>query len=333
MRIIVIVFLLLSISSCMVKPGKYPVIGSVQRLDPSLDAVIDKDAVIEVVADGFDWSEGPLWLPDQKKLLFSDIPPNTIYQWTEAEGASVYLTPSGYTGPQPRGGEKGSNALLLDARGRLVLCQHGDRRMAVMDAPLDAPRPAFTTLADRWEGLRLNSPNDAVYRSDGALIFTDPPYGLEGNVDDRFKEIPFQGVYLLKDGQLRLLTEKLTRPNGLAFLDGEKRLIVANSDPEKAIWYVFDIGPGDSLDNARVFYDATPLVGPEHKGLPDGLKVDARGHVFATGPGGVFIFDPNARLIGKLVVPGPTSNIALADEGRTLFITADNAVLRVKMRK
>lgn len=317
----------------MVKPGTYPVIGSVQRLDPSLDDVIDKDAVIEVIADGFDWSEGPLWLPAQQKLLFSDIPPNTIYQWTEADGASVYLTPSGYTGSQPRGGEMGSNALLLDAKGRLVLCQHGDRRMAVMDAPLSAPQPVFTTLADRWEGLRLNSPNDAVYRSDGALVFTDPPYGLEGNADDRFKEIPFQGVYLLKDGQLRLLTDTLTRPNGLAFLEGEKKLIVANSDPEKAMWYVFDIGPGDTLQNARVFYDATPLVGPELKGLPDGLKVDAQGHVFATGPGGVFIFDRNARLIGKLVVPGPTSNIALADEGRTLFITADNAVLRVKMRK
>jgi gluconolactonase len=317
----------------MVKRGTYPIIGSVQRLDPSLDSVIDKDAVIEVIADGFDWSEGPLWLPAQQKLLFSDIPPNTIYQWTEAEGASVYLTPSGYTGSQPRGGEKGSNALLLDAQGRLVLCQHGDRRMAVMDAPLTAPQPVFTTLADRWEGLRLNSPNDAIYRSDGALVFTDPPYGLEGNAEDRFKEIPFQGVYLLKDGQLRLLTDTLTRPNGLAFLEGEKKLIVANSDPEKAIWYVFDIGPGDTLQHARIFYDATPLVGPEHKGLPDGLKVDAEGHVFATGPGGVFIFDRNARLIGKLVVPGPTSNIALADEGRTLFITADNDVLRVKMRK
>lgn len=332
MRITVIILITLLLNACM-SSTHYPTTGTVQRLDPSLDSVIDRDAVIEIIADGFDWTEGPLWLPEQQKLLFSDIPPNTIYQWTETEGASVYLTPSGYTGPVPRGGEQGSNALLLDPSGQLVLCQHGDRRMAVMEAPLDTPRPVFRTLADRWEGNRLNSPNDAIFRSDGALLFTDPPYGLEGNVDDPAKELPFQGVFLLKGGYLSLLTDILTRPNGLAFMEGETRLIVANSDPEKAYWYWFDIGPGDTLVNPRLFYDATPLVGPVNKGLPDGLKVDAMGHVFATGPGGVFIFDRTAKLIGKLVIPGPTSNIALADGGKTLFITADNEVLRMKMRK
>ena len=156
----------------------YKTTGAIEKRDDRLDQIIPPGAKIEIIAEGFDWSEGPLWLPQQEKLLFSDIPPNKIYQWTEAGGLQLYLTPSGYTGAQPRGGEVGSNGLILDTAGRLVLCQHGDRRMARLDAPLEQPQPQFTTLVDKYDGKRLNSPNDAVYNRHGDLYFTDPPYGL-----------------------------------------------------------------------------------------------------------------------------------------------------------
>lgn len=312
--------------------NKYASIGTIERLHPQLDTLIQPDARIEIVADGFDWSEGPLWIPEQQCVLFSDIPPNKIFKWTEAEGAVLYLTPSGYTGTIPRGGEPGANGLLLNPEGRLVLCQHGDRRMALMDAPLASPAARFITLTDNWEGKKLNSPNDAVFRSDGALFFTDPPYGLVNNVDDASKEIPFQGVYTWQGGKTILLTDTLTRPNGLAFFPGEKSLLVANSDPEKAMWYLFDLDPQDSLVNPRVFYDATPVVRAGGKGLPDGLKIDRQGTIFATGPGGVWIFDAKGTVLGRLSIPEACSNIALADDDKTLFITADRYLLRVKIR-
>lgn len=308
-------------------------IGTIERLDPSLDSLISKDAKAEIIAEGFDWSEGPLWVSDHQMLLFSDIPPNTIYQWTEKGGKAVYLTPSGYTDTIKRGGEVGSNGLLLDKQGRLVMCQHGDRRMAYMDAPLTAPQPKFNTIANNYQGKKLNSPNDAVFRSNGDLFFTDPPYGLEKNMDDPLKEIPFQGVYkVTPQGEVTLLTDSITRPNGIAFLPGEQMLIVANSDPDKAVWYLFEIGPGDTLKSAGLLYDATP-EGKKEQGLPDGLKVDKKGNIYATGPGGVWIFNSGRKLIGKIKIPVPCSNVALADDDKTIFITADMYVLRVKLRQ
>ena len=263
-------------------------------------------------------------------LLYSDIPPNKIFKWTEAKGKELYLTPSGYTGTVARGGEPGSNGLILNKEGKLVLCQHGDRRMALMDAELKAPAPKFISLADNYMGKKLNSPNDAVYRSNGDLFFTDPPYGL---ANDSLKEIPFQGVYKATSGQVSLLTDSLTRPNGIAFMNNEKTLIVANSDPDKAYWYLFDIAANDSLMNKRIMYDATAMSKSGEKGLPDGLKVDKQGNIFATGPGGVFIFNASGKLIGKCKIPEACSNVALADDDKTLYITADMYVLRVKMRK
>jgi gluconolactonase len=308
-------------------------IGKIERLDPSLDAIADINAKPEIIAEGFDWSEGPLWLADRQMLLFSDIPPNIIYQWTEKGGKEVYLTPAGYTGNRPRGGEIGSNGLLLNAQGKLVMCQHGDRRMAWMDAPLDSPQPKFVTICDNYQGKKLNSPNDAIFRSNGDLIFTDPPYGLEHRMEDPLKEIPFQGVYkVTPGGETTLLTDSLTRPNGLAFLPGEKTLIVANSDPDKAIWYLFDVGPNDTFTSAGILYDATAESKKEN-GLPDGLKVDKQGNIFATGPGGVWIFNKDRKLAGKIKVPESCSNIALADDDKTLFITNDMNVLRLRLRK
>ena len=313
-----------------VKLSQSKTIGSIERMDASLDAVINSDVSIEIIAEGHDWTEGPLWVESEKMLLYSDIPPNKIFKWTEAKGSELYLTPSGYTGTTPRGGEPGSNGLILNREGKLVLCQHGDRRMALMDADLQTPLPNFISLADNYQGKKLNSPNDAVFRSNGDLFFTDPPYGL---ANDSVKEIPFQGVYKVSNGQVVLLTDSITRPNGIAFANGEKTLIVANSDPEKAYWYLFDIAANDSLVNGRLLHDATPLSKSGEKGLPDGLKVDKQGNVFATGPGGVYIFNAEGKQIGKIKVPEACSNVALADDDKIIFITADMYVLRVKMRK
>lgn len=306
-------------------------IGAIEKIDPSLDAIIKPDAKVEIIADGFEWSEGPVWISDQKMLLWSDIPPNKIYKWTEAGGKELYLTPSGYTSDIKRGGEVGSNGLII-RDGKLVLCQHGDRRMAYMDAPLNAPQPKFVTIADKYKGKKLNSPNDAVYRSNGDLFFTDPPYGLEKNMDDPLKEITFQGVYkVTPKGEVTLITDSITRPNGIAFFPGEKTLVVANSDPKKAIWYLFDIGENDKFTAAGILYDATDTASKE-KGLPDGLKIDKQGNIFATGPGGVWIFNKDRKLAGKIKVPEACSNIALADDDKTIFITNDMNVLRVKLR-
>lgn len=329
-KFIPLLILVFMVACNNVKLSQTKTIGSIERMDASLDAVINADASIEIIAEGHDWTEGPLWIESEKMLLYSDIPPNKIFKWTEAKGSELYLTPSGYTGTTPRGGEPGSNGLILNREGKLVLCQHGDRRMALMDADLKTPLPNFISLADNYQGKKLNSPNDAVFRSNGDLFFTDPPYGL---ANDSVKEIPFQGVYKVSNGQVVLLTDSITRPNGIAFANNEKTLIVANSDPEKAYWYLFDIAANDSLTNGRLLHDATPLSKSGEKGLPDGLKVDKQGNIFATGPGGVYIFNAEGKQIGKIKIPESCSNVAFADDDKTIFITADMYLLRVKLRK
>src|SRR5688572_19510044 len=260
----------------------YKTIGSIERYDAALDNIISANAKIEVLADGFEWSEGPLWIEKHKMLLFSDVPMNTIFKWTEEKGKEVYLKPSGYTGTEPSPcKEPGSNGLLLDAAGNLVLCQHGDRQVGKMDAPLDKPEAKFISLANKYNAKRFSSPNDAVYNNAGELFFTDPPYGLETQDDkDPKKEILFNGVYKVKNnGEVILLIDSITRPNGIAFLPGQNKLIVANSDPRKPYWYVFDIGKNDSLQNGKIFYDPSDAAKTE-KGLPDGLKVDKNGNIF-----------------------------------------------------
>ncbi|QNF35951.1 SMP-30/gluconolactonase/LRE family protein [Adhaeribacter swui] len=306
--------------------------GSIEKLDESLDDIIKLGAKIEILARGFTWSEGPLWLPQENKLIFNDIPPNTMYQWSEKSGLQVYLKPAGYTGTTPRGGEIGANGLALDPDGRLVLCQHGDRRMARMDAPLNAPTPKYVTLADSYEGKKLNSPNDAVYKSNGDLYFTDPPYGLEKNMDDPAKELPYQGVYrVAKDGTVHLLTKELSRPNGLAFSPDEKKLYVANSDPDRAIWMVYDVQPDGSITNGKVFFDATDMLKKE-PGNPDGLKINKDGILFATGPGGVLIFSPEGKHLGTIKTGQATANCAFNPDQTELYITAHMYLMRVKLK-
>ena len=223
--------------------------------------------------------------------------------------------------------------MIIDAQGRLVLCQHGDRRMARMDAPLDNPKPQFTTLADRFEGKRLNSPNDAVFRSNGDLYFTDPAYGMEKQWDDPKREIPFAGVYRrTASGEVTLMTKDMTRPNGLAFSADEKRIYVAQSDPASAIWRVFDMKGDGTFGDGRLLLDVTAMVGPARPGLPDGLKIDTDGNLFATGPGGVLVISPAGKHLGTIVTGQATSNVAFGDDGRTLYITADMFLMRVKLK-
>jgi len=306
--------------------------GSIERLDPALDAIIDNNAQAEIIAEGFEWSEGPLWVESEQMLLFSDVPTNTIYKWTEENGAEVYLQPSGYTGVEPTNSkEPGSNGLVLDGEGNLVLCQHGNRQMATMDAALHKPEAIFVTLAGKYNGMRFNSPNDAVYNSMGELFFTDPPYGLPAqNDDDPAKEIPFNGVYKVKpNGEVVLLADGITRPNGIAFFPGEEKLLIASSDPNAANWYVLDVR--DTLSTPTLFHSATETR-QGLKGLPDGLKIDKNGNVFASGPGGIWIFNDNGTVLGKIRLDEAASNVALSADERTIYITNDRYVLRVKLR-
>ena len=308
----------------------HPTVGHIERLDPAIDALLPGDAVIEVLAEGFDWAEGPLWIANGDFVLFSDVPNNRIFSWKEGEGHRIWLEPSGYTGDSPRGGEPGSNGLHLDREGRLVICQHGDRRIARLVAPLADPRPEFTTLADRYEGMRFNSPNDAAFHSSGALYFTDPPYGLAEGPEDPHREMDFEGVFRLDpEGTVRLLTTELSRPNGIGLSPDEETLYVANSDPQRALWMTYDVLSDGSISSGRVFFDATPWV-EDRPGLPDGLKIDGGGNLFATGPGGVLVFSPDGQHLGTIVTTRPTANCAFGDDGRSLYMTADDSLLRVR---
>jgi gluconolactonase len=304
-----------------------PALGTIERLDPRLDRLVPADARVERIADGFDWSEGPVWDRKQRRLLFSDVPKNTVFQWQDGQGASVFLKPSGSTGKTSRGGEQGSNGLLIDRQGNLVLCQHGDRRVARLE-----PDGTFRTLADRYNGRRLNSPNDGVFKSNGDLYFTDPPYGLPGLNEDPDKQLLFNGVYRLSaaDGTLTLLTNELTFPNGIAFAPGEKTLYVANSDPRKAIWMAFPVQEDGTIGPGRVFADVTSSI-PGKKGLPDGMKVDAAGNLFASGPGGILVFAPDGTHLGTFATGEATANCAWGEDGSVLYITADMFIGRVRL--
>ncbi len=305
---------------------------SIERLDPALDRLIEPDASVEVLAEGFEWSEGPVWVKDGGFLLFSDVPRNVIVRWKQGEGAREWLKPSGYTGPEPRGGEPGSNGLAIDANGRLVMAQHGDRRIARMDAPLATPAPAFSTIAGRFRGARFNSPNDLALHSNGDVYFTDPPYGLVKQADDPAREIPYQGVFRrARAGEVTLVARNMTRPNGIAFSPDERRLYVSQSDPAAPLWKVFEVAADGTAGSNRVFFDALTLS-QSRKGLPDGLKVDVEGNLFATGPGGVLVLSPQGKHLGTILTGQATGNCAFGDDGRTLYITADMYLMRVRLK-
>ena len=305
-------------------------LGTIDRLDPKFDRLIAKDAVLEVLVDGHDWVEGPVWVKDGGYLLFSDIPRNSVLKWEAGKGESLFLKPSGYEGSRTDFVEPGSNGLILDPKGNLVLCEHGDRRVS----RVDLASKKKTVLADKTpEGKRFNSPNDGTYKSNGDLYFTDPPYGRmvkdkKGEFPDR--DLDYCGVWRLgTDGKLTLLTKEMTRPNGLAFSPDEKTLYVANSDPDLAIWKAFPVKADGTLGESKLFFDATKSVG-KVKGLPDGLKVDKNGNLFATGPGGVLVFSPEGKHLGTINTGVPTSNCAWGEDGSVLYVTADKALCRIK---
>ena len=287
--------------------------------------LVPQDAVVEKVAGGFEFTEGPVWLSgDPGALLFSDIPANTIYRWTEDKGTSVFLQPV-MSDDSDAGGVGGSNGLALGPEGRLILCEHGNRRVARFET--DGSR---TTLADRYDNRRLNSPNDIVFHSSGAAFFTDPPYGLVGQDDSPEKEQAQNGVYRLdRDGTVTLVAADQTRPNGIGLSPDEQTLYVANSDdPPRQQWMFYPVLNDLTLGEGRVFFDANELVG---HGWPDGLTLDEFGNIYATGPGGILVLDAKGQHLGTIRLEETPTNVGWGDEGKTLYITAHSSVYRVRL--
>jgi gluconolactonase len=296
----------------------------IERAAPGLDAIVPPGARLERVAGGFEFTEGPVWAPDGA-LLFSSPNTNTIYRWAPTGAVTVFRPKSGYTGTDiGRYHQPGSNGLTFDPQGRLTICQHGNRRVVRVE-----PHGNLTVLADRFQGRRLNSPNDLVYRSDGALFFTDPPFGLPGVFDDPGKELPFSGVFCVRDGAVSLVTDELDGPNGLAFSPDERFLYVGNWDPERKVVMRYEIDAAGAVAAGEVFFDMT---GAEGEDALDGLKVDEAGNVYACGPGGIWILSPHAEHLGTLRLPEDPHNLAWGDaDGRTLYVTALTSVYRMRL--
>ncbi len=296
----------------------------VTRIHPAFDVLVPANATIEKLAGGFGFTEGPIW-QRAGLLLFSDIPNNVILQWKPGAVTSEFLRDSGYSGSaSPPGSHIGSNGLTLDQEGRLIICEHGNRRLTRLEKT-----GRRTVLADRYRGKRLNSPNDVVCKSDGALYFTDPPYGLLKRDLDRAKELPFNGIYRLSDGELQLLHDGLSRPNGLAFSPDEKYLYVANSDPGRKVWMRFEVASDGTLVDGKVFHDATRTSA---EGLPDGLKVDRLGNLYCTGPGGIWVFSPAGEHLGTIEFPEIPANCNWGDDdGKTLYVTARTSLYRLRL--
>jgi gluconolactonase len=311
-------------------PAPYPkdAKSSVERLDPALDAVLAADAVVENLGAGFNWSEGPVWEPKLGVLLFSDVPANRVYRWKDGAGISVFLEPSGFTGQEYNGRERGSNGLTLDPLGRLTLCQHGDRRVA----RLAADGKSFETIVDRVDGQRFSSPNDLCFDRAGNLFFTDPPYGLPA---DTKQETAFNGVYRLgTDGKLAVIARELSRPNGVALSPDEKTLYVGSTEDKEPFIKAYALNADGTVASSRIFFDGSELMTrTKRRGGFDGMKVDDRGNIWTTGPGGVLIISPEGRHLGTILTGRPTANCAFGDaDHMTLYITSNESLLRVRTK-
>ncbi len=297
------------------------------REAPELDEIIAPGAEIEVLADGFTWSEGPVWIAEGGYLLFSDVPKNRIHRWSEADGVSVFMSPSGYDGPDASAfREPGSNGLIPGPAGSILMADHGNRAVARVQLSTRGK----TLLATHYEGKRFNSPNDLVQATSGAIYFTDPPYGLEGMNESPLKELAHNGVYRLDpDGAVTLLVDDLTFPNGIGLSPDERTLYVAVSDPDRAVLMAYDL-TASKPSEGRVVKDFTGLVGAERPGLPDGFAIDVEGRLFATGPGGVHVLAPDGRSLGRIDTGAAAANCTFGEDGGTLFITAGNRLLRLR---
>jgi gluconolactonase len=313
----------------------------VERLDPAVNLILPAQPVLERVATGpgFKWTEGPIWIP-AGYLLFAEIPSNSIRKWTPGAGVSVFMQPSGWKDPAPyTGPEPGSNGMTLDSRGRLTVAGHAQRDVWRLEQ-LD-PKAQVTILADSYQGKRLNSPNDLVYKSDGALYFTDPPYGLPKLDSDPTKQLQVNGVYRLpgavyqKPGappsrdKLQLLVKDLPRPNGIAFSPDEEYLYVNNSEPKK-LWMRYKVNADGTLTEAKLFFDASS---DSRAGAPDGMKVDQSGNVYSAGPGGVWIFSPEGKHLGTLDIPERVGNVAWGGaDHKTLYVAASSSIYRITLK-
>lgn len=288
---------------------------------------IAKQTEIVIIASGHEWTEGPVWIESEKMLLYSDIPNNAIYSWKENETAKLYLETAGGSSIS----NEGSNGLFLKGD-TLILCQHGARQIAYMNATISNPSNSFVSIVSTYERARLNSPNDLTFSNDGDLFFTDPPYGLRNQDEDTSKQLPFNGIYRYQEnGNLILLNKEFSRPNGIALTNNEQTLIVSNSDRKAAYWASFEIDDYGNLANEKIIYDATTLVGNENPGLPDGLKIHSSGAIFATGPGGLFIFNSVYELLGIIKTGRAIANIAFDTYEKNAYLTADDLVLRVPL--
>ena len=301
-------------------------VGHLLKYQPEFDTLIESTAKIEVLAEGFKWSEGPVWVHEGDFLLFSDVPANTIYKWKEGEGLSVFLTPSGYTGLLPYSHEPGSNGLIINQKGELVACEHGDRRVSTMPLSKGGKR----TLSDNFQGKRHNSPNDICQKSTGEYYFTDPPYGLPQQENYSSIESDYFGVYLINNkGITELIISDLQRPNGLCFSPDESILYVNQSDPERAYVMAYPVLKSGKVGKGKRFFDTTPMVKAGKKGLPDGLKTDAAGNIFSIGPGGVLVLSSNGQLLGIINPEETVSNCAFGPNGY-LYMTVNNLLCRIK---
>ncbi len=303
----------------------YPTIGTVERLDPAIDKLIPKDAKIEVLADGFNWSEGPVWDRKNNYLLFSDVPENKIYKWSEEEGLSVWMEPSGYTGVAPLNAGEGSNGLMFNKDGYLVICEHGDHRVSKMK-----DGGAKVTIVDHYKGKRLNSPNDLAEDSEGNLFFTDPPYGLPGQLNSPLAELDYSGIYLYRHtGELVLLSKELVYPNGIALSPDERYVYVAQSYRQNPIIMRYTLSDDKLFEKSEVFFDGSELS-KTNQGSFDGLKVDKDGNLFATGPGGVLVIDKKGELLGIIRTGHRIANVGFGNDGSMLYLTSDFYLARIQ---
>ncbi|MEC8221361.1 MAG: SMP-30/gluconolactonase/LRE family protein [Bacteroidota bacterium] len=317
--------ILILINLSVISQDKF--IGSVERLSPEIDNLIEKSAKIEILADGFEWSEGPVWSSQLNSVLFSDVPENVIYSWNEDKGLGTFTRPIGYSGKVPNLKKAGTNGLTIDADGNLIICMHGDRKITRLEK-LNINRKV--TLVNSFDGNLLNSPNDLVYDSKGNLYFTDPPYGLLEGDNDKLKEIEFNGVYKVSpNGDIEVLVKNLTRPNGISISNDEKILYVANSDKNNPVIMQYDLSE-EGAKNPSIFFDGRELT-KRDIGLFDGLKVHPTGNVFATGPGGVLVIKENGDHIGTIRTEVRTANCAFDENFQYLYMTSDMFLTRIKL--
>ncbi len=305
-------------------PANPAAVGSIVRLDPAFDALVPPDAQIEKLADGFTFTEGPIWRPSGG-LWFSDVVGNVVRQWSPDGKVTEILNPGGYDGKGnlPAGGFNGPNGMTADKDGAVLLCQHGYRRIVRISRDMKV-----STLVDKFEGQRFNSPNDLVYRADGSLYFTDPPYGLPKQDSDPAKDLKFNGVFRLANGKLQVVVKDLTRPNGIAFSPDQKTLYIANSDEKNKVWMAYDVADKGSVTNGRVFANVTA---EKEDGVPDGMKVDEKGNLYASGPGGIWVFSPAGKHLGTIKTPETPANCNWGDDWKSLYITARTGLYRIKL--